>query len=63
MNHEDFQGLILEQFNRVFGELADINSKVGGLEKRFDELEEKVLGLDAKVSRNTLLLERTDKNG
>lgn len=63
MNHEDFQGLILEQFNRVFGELADINSIVGGLEKRFDELEEKVLGLDAKVSRNTLLLERTDKNG
>ncbi|GAB6170676.1 hypothetical protein JCM15765_01540 [Paradesulfitobacterium aromaticivorans] len=104
MAYDEFQGLILEQFNRVFGELADINAKVGGLEKRFDGLEEKVDGLEkrfdgleekvdglekrfdgleekvdglekrfdgleekvdgleSKISRNSLLLERTDKN-
>ncbi|MHB1405343.1 MAG: hypothetical protein ACYCV0_07115 [Desulfitobacteriaceae bacterium] len=83
MANDEFQGLILEQFNRVFSELADINVKVGaidqridglekrfdgleekvdGLEKRFDGLEEKVDGLEVKISRNSLLLERTDRN-
>lgn len=58
MANDEFQGLILKQFERVFGELADINAKVGtidqkvdGLEKRFDGLEEKVDDLEKRFDR------------